>query len=179
MSLREVIEGYASRHPDDVLEINEAVSTEYEITAVANEVENTAPLLVFNNVLGYPGFRIVSNVFSSKKRIAAYFGLKDESEFYSFWQRVMKVENEPEIRERADSEVETMTGKGVDLNALPVPKHYPQDGGKYITSGLVVSRKPDDPRVINLSFARSQVISRNEVALSLHSRGHLWSCQYP
>ncbi|MGC9208276.1 MAG: UbiD family decarboxylase domain-containing protein [Nitrososphaeria archaeon] len=175
MSLREVVEQYASRHPDDVLEINEAVSTEYEITAIANEVENRAPLLIFSNVLGYPGFRVVSNVFSSKKRIAAYFGLKDEGEFYSFWRRIMKVEKEPEIRERASSEVETMKGKNVDLNVLPVPKHYPQDGGRYITSGLIVSRKPDDPRVINLSFARIQVISRNEVALSLHSRGHLWS----
>ena len=33
-----------------------------------------------------------------------------------------------------------ITGDAVDLSALPVPKYSPDDGGPYITSGIVVSK---------------------------------------
>jgi len=35
-------------------------------------------------------------------------------------------------------------------------KHFEQDAGRYITSGVVVARDPDT-RAVNLSFARMQL----------------------
>ena len=55
-------------------------------------------------------------------------------------------------------------------------RHFEQDNGRYITSGVVVARDPDDGR-INLSFARMQLQGPRQFGISVHSRGHLWDYQ--
>ena len=67
-----------------------------------------------------------------------------------------------------------LTGADVDLARLPIPRHFAEDGGAYITNGIVVAKNPDTG-VRNASFHRMQLKGPSLLGTSLHSRRHLWS----
>ena len=52
-------------------------------------------------------------------------------------------------------------------------KHFEQDAGRYITSGVIIAKHPKE-KWVNLSFHRLQYKSPRKFGISLHSRGHLW-----
>lgn len=61
----------------------------------------------------------------------------------------------------------------IDLGAdLPVLRHSPDDGGRFVTAGVVIVR---DPRtgVHNASYHRLQLIDRNRTAIKLDYGRHL------
>jgi len=64
----------------------------------------------------------------------------------------------------------------VDLGLLPIFRHFSEDGGPYITNGIVVAKDPDTG-VRNASFHRMQLRGPNRLGTSLHSRRHLWDYQ--
>ena len=64
-------------------------------------------------------------------------------------------------------------GDDVELGTLPMIKHFASDQAAYITSGIIVA-EDSDRTTGNLSYHRAMVHSANELATSLHSRGHLW-----
>jgi len=175
MSLQQFIEDYKRAKPDDVLEINDEVSVEYEPTCYANELRANNSLLMFNKINGYEGARLANNVFGKKERIAFSLG-STEDNLYDKWNEIINSKGSVPIS-ASDGQVKEIIyrGSSVDLFRLPVPKHYLEDGGRYISGGLIVARNPVDNNILNLSFARIQLLERDKVALSMHSRGHLWN----
>jgi 4-hydroxy-3-polyprenylbenzoate decarboxylase len=67
------------------------------------------------------------------------------------------------VREAA-FEHETWRGGGIDLARLPVQHCWPDDAGKLITFGLVVTRGTSKPRQ-NVAIYRQQVIGPNRVIM--------------
>ena len=62
-------------------------------------------------------------------------------------------------------------GKNVDLSMLPIQTCWPDDVGKLITFGLVVTKGPYKKR-LNVGVYRQQVIGRNRLIMRwLHHRG--------
>ena len=56
-----------------------------------------------------------------------------------------------------------LEGDQIDLNALPVPNHWPRDGGRYIgTSDAIITEDPETGR-INLGTYRQMVHEKNVV----------------
>jgi UbiD family decarboxylase len=64
-------------------------------------------------------------------------------------------------------------GDQVDAGTLPISRHFEQDAGRYIGSGILVCKDPDTG-VRNLSYQRLQLKGPNRFGASLHSRGHIW-----
>ena len=61
----------------------------------------------------------------------------------------------------------------IDLGAdLPVLRHSPDDGGRFVTAGVVIVRDPDTG-VHNASYHRLQLIDRNLTAIKLDYGRHL------
>ena len=79
----------------------------------------------------------------------------------------------PEIAASAPVQEVVETGADVDVTSLPVFRHFEEDAGRYITSGIVVAKDPENGRY-NLSFHRMQLKGRNRIGISLHSRGDLY-----
>jgi UbiD family decarboxylase len=50
-----------------------------------------------------------------------------------------------------------------DLDQLPILRHFDNDGGRYITSGVMIAKHPDHGQ--NLDFHRCMQISRTELAM--------------
>ncbi len=172
MSIRSAINAVRKNLPNEIMEVESKVSINYEMTAYAEVLSAVSPMLLFNNIAGFPGFKVVSNMFSSRSKIAAYLGVS-ESELNERWSSI--INRDSNISVKADGQVreQVFTGEKVDIFTLPAPLHYLQDGGRYITSGITVAKDTDGR--INLSFARIQLVDKNIIALSMHSRGHLWS----
>ena len=61
----------------------------------------------------------------------------------------------------------------IDLAELPTIKHFATDRGPYITNAIIVA-EDREAGIGNVSYHRSMLHSRSEIATSLHSRGHLW-----
>jgi 4-hydroxy-3-polyprenylbenzoate decarboxylase len=60
-----------------------------------------------------------------------------------------------------------MMGDNVDLTQLPIPKHWPLDGGRYAgTADAVITRDPDTG-YINVGTYRMMLQGKNEVGLYL------------
>jgi 2,5-furandicarboxylate decarboxylase 1 len=60
----------------------------------------------------------------------------------------------------------------IDLYTLPVPHHATGDGGRYLTSSVVIAKDPDTG-VRNLSVHRMMVTGKNRFTLLLEELGHV------
>jgi 2,5-furandicarboxylate decarboxylase 1 len=171
--LRAFLEGYRRDHSEDVLVVRERVRAAQDVTALVEELERQGrqPLLECTDVEGL-GVPVVTNVFASRTRIARMLGT-DRASLHAAFQR--GAQRPRPLRELPDGPVlEVMEeGDALDLRRLPLLTHFADDRGPYLTSGVFVAADPDTG-VGNLSYHRSIVTSRGEMATSLHSRGDLW-----
>jgi UbiD family decarboxylase len=61
----------------------------------------------------------------------------------------------------------TVTGKNIDLSQLPIPRHWPLDGGRYAgTADAVITRDPDSG-YLNIGTYRMMVQGKSQVGLYL------------
>lgn len=65
------------------------------------------------------------------------------------------------------------SGDQVDIMDLPVFRHYQGDAGRYISSGIVLAKDPENGRY-NMSFHRMELKGRDRIGMSLHSHGDLY-----
>lgn len=181
--LREFIENYRAKYPEDFLEVEEEISVEFDTTTYSVLRNTQNRMIHFKHLQNYGNYTLLTNMLGSERRVLFATGAKDLSEFNRLFSGVLNSDSrEPvtEIKTKAPYMKNVFTGKSVDLTTLPIPSHYPLDGSRtgksrYITSGLVAVREFDDPETTNLSFTRIQPISSNSYAFDAGSHGHLWN----
>ncbi|MBA7472831.1 UbiD family decarboxylase [archaeon] len=179
-SLRTYLEKLRETVPDQLVSVKEQVDWRYEVTSRVAEMERERknPALLFENVKDY-SMPLLVNLFGHVDRIA--LGLKDAPyvdgsrlEFYDAWNGLFDQEVPP-IRVGTGPMKDFILRNGdVDLASLPIPLFYREDGGRYVTAGLMAARNPDDPEEVNLSYVRMHLKGRDSFGVSFHSRGHMW-----
>ncbi|OGP61954.1 MAG: hypothetical protein A2170_13225, partial [Deltaproteobacteria bacterium RBG_13_53_10] len=119
------------------------------ITEVAAGSES-CPMLLFDSIRGYPrGYRIVSNLLHTPKRMALAVGLPLELKgvpFVKAWKEKMRRVGALPPIEVKDAPIgeNVISGKDVDILKFPVPKWHELDPGMYFGTGaLTISRDPD------------------------------------
>lgn len=171
--LRHFLDTYTAEYPDDVLRIDDPVSSDQDVTAIvwALAEQNRSELLQFTNIGGRPS-PLVTNLFASRRRIERILGsepggLLEQYEALAAKPRPCRVlEDGPVLEHVAE-------GSEVDLASLPLITHFATDMGPYITSGVMVAEDPET-RCGNLSYHRAAISGPRTLATSLHSRGDLW-----
>lgn len=179
-SLRSYIERLDEVLPNQLVRVKDEVDWRYEVTACVNEMERIEgnPALLFENVKGY-SMPLLVNLFGNVDRMNLAIGgaphiHKSRLEFYDEWNRSIGKEVPPVYASSGPVKEVRRGGGDVDLTCLPIPKFYAQDGGRYLTAGLLVARNPDLPDEVNLTYARMVLKGRSDLGVSLHSRGHTW-----
>ena len=153
--------------PEDEIVRLTAKKEDYLLTAVVEELERRRRFPVVELRGPESGRRTVANLFADRARLGRAIS------------NVLEVEEKaralagPEWVENAPVYARCDTGDKVNEEELPLSRHYREDAGRYITSGIVVARDPDTGRY-NLSFHRMQLKDRDTFGISLHSRGDLW-----
>jgi 2,5-furandicarboxylate decarboxylase 1 len=170
--LRAFLASYRAAHPDDVLVIDDEVSANQEVSAVVTKLAEAGrhPLLQFSRVAGL-GMPVVTNLFGSRERIGRMLGV-EARDIHAAYQARSRAACAP--RELATGPIfDLVEREKIDLASLPLLRHFETDRAPYITNGVIVAEHPET-RAGNLSYHRAMIHSPNQLATSLHSRGHLW-----
>lgn len=144
-----------------VKEINKEVSTKFEIAKIIKKYENKT--LIFNNI-AESDIPVVSGVCNSREKICTALNCKNLLK-----KTLDGMDNPKPIKKIEKLDKKEYTTKKVDLNLLPILRHYKKDGGRYITSGIVIAKDPNTG-IRNASIHRMMVIDKNKVAIRIVPR---------
>ena len=158
--------------------ISAPVDCELEITEIADRIaQSGGPALLFENVTGYET-PVLINMFSSDQRMAWALGVEHVDELVTrmhgllqlmqgppeglmnklrtLGQLVQMGSFQPKTVRNAPCQAVVLQGDDVDLCKFPILKCWPEDGGRYITLPLVITKDPETG-VQNYGIYRMQV----------------------
>jgi len=169
--LSSYLEELENTYPEQIERIPDEVDLQYELNAIAFEyTKRKNACLVFEKIKDY-SLPLVTNVFGTKERIALALGLPVDMIYDGISTSMARKVNPTVVDDGPVKEVKSQ-GSCVDLEKLlPLPRCFEQDGGRYITAGLVVAKNLQKS-VTNLTFARMQLKGKNKFGISFHSRGN-------
>jgi UbiD family decarboxylase len=144
-----------------LLKVKKEVSTNLEIANIANAA-GVKPVL-FERVKESE-FRAVANVFPTRDSVCGYLGCSKEE----LIPKLIDAINNPSKPELETENWKLETVNHVDLSEIPIPFYLPNDGGPYITAGIVVAKDPELGQ--NLSFHRMMVIDKDKLVLRILHR---------
>jgi 4-hydroxy-3-polyprenylbenzoate decarboxylase len=173
--------------------ISEEVSPELEITEITDRVSKMGvrsgarggenkfapggPALLFENVKGHPGHKVLINQFGSQRRMALALGVEKIEEIADRISGLMhlkapeglfdKLKMLPQLGALTSAFPKTVSARearckevilrdGFDLNAFPILKCWPYDGGRFVTLPCVHTRDPRSGKR-NIGMYRMQV----------------------
>ena len=155
--------------------IREEVDLKFEIGAItARSLERGGPALLFENVKGYEGKPLVSNLISTTEQLGVAFGIEANEEAIhervveGMNHRIMSVEVK---RDEAPCKEVVVTGDDVNIFMIPTPWWHEHDGGQYLatTSGCV-TRDPITG-ILNMGSYRAMIKDKNTLTMSGGVRG--------
>jgi 2,5-furandicarboxylate decarboxylase 1 len=162
MSLREYLHKLDQR--DLMRRVHAPISKTYQVAAMLKQLEPT-PLL-FDNVIE-SRFQVIGNLFCGKAAFADYFDLQLE-EIIPFLTRA--IENRHPCRVVDSAPCQEVILEEPNLDLLPILRHCEQDGGNYISSGVVIARHPVYGQ--NADFHRLMQFSPTEMAMRIVRSRH-------
>ena len=158
--------------PAELLRVDTLDNLDHAKTALVLELDarKRYPVVRFDPPGG--GVPVVANLFADRDRIARMAGTT-RSQFNSTWAHALEHQVPAVLVDAAPCQEAVQIGAEVDVQTLPITRHFEGDAGRYISSGILVCKDPDTG-VRNLSFQRLQLKGPDRFGASLHSRGHIW-----
>ncbi len=143
--------------------VEKEVSTEHEIAKIL--LENQDKTVFFERCSG-TDLKVVGNLCPSRERLCEALGTIKE-DYIGHVLRALENPIDPVlVEDEGCYEVEED-----DLSALPILRHFKGDAGRFITSGIVISKDPEHGQ--NVSVHRLQVLDDKRLAIRLVER-HLY-----
>ncbi len=158
------LRGFLEQHDASVTHVRREVELE-DVGALTGQCEQT---IVFENIKGYRGWKLVDLLFVNRAAQARVLGCEPREVV----PRLAKVLERGPVKHRVvnDGPVKEIVLKGgdVDLSQIPVVTHTDRDAGPYITS-FNVARDPETG-VYNSMNPRALVVGRNRTLVSFVTR---------
>jgi 4-hydroxy-3-polyprenylbenzoate decarboxylase len=164
--------------------IKAEVDSELEITEIADRVVKAdGPALLFENVRGSE-FPLLINAFGSYERLNIAFEIdniddigtqiSDFMDMANYLGIVKKIKSVPKLARLATIFPRKVL-KGAcqevveepDLSKLPILKCWPEDGGRFITLPLVITKDPESG-IQNMGMYRLHVYDKNTTGMHWH-----------
>lgn len=160
------------------------VDPELEITEIADRmIKQSGPALLFESVKGAQ-FPLVINLFGSFKRAAWALGVEDLHDLpdklnrfipsappSTFFEKIGLLFRLKEISDFQPTKVNSAPVQEVieepDFSSLPILKCWPEDGGRYITLPLVITKDPQT-MIQNVGMYRMQVFNAKTAGMHWH-----------
>ncbi|MDO8637328.1 MAG: UbiD family decarboxylase, partial [Dehalococcoidia bacterium] len=139
--------------------------------------ERNLPALLFDNIQGYPaGYRVVTNLVATPKRLAMAFGLpagiSNVEMVRQLKEKFKSLKSIPPVIVKSGPLLENIQRDDeVNLLKFPVPFYHENDGGRYMgTADMVIMRDPAG-NWVNMGTYRIQLHDKNTLGLYI-SPGH-------
>ncbi|MGE0088877.1 MAG: menaquinone biosynthesis decarboxylase [Bacteroidales bacterium] len=174
---------------NELIRVKDYVNPELEITEIIDRFsksENGGKALLFeNNGTDYP---ILINAFGSEKRMCIALGVNNLEEIGEGISNLFNDLTEPKksiidklrllptLSNVASWMPKTIRGKGLcqeiihknpDINKLPVLKCWPEDGGRFITLPMVITKDPETG-IRNVGMYRMQIFDKELTGMHWH-----------
>ncbi len=162
MSLRAYLQDLDTQQK--LLHIHEPISKTFEIAGVLKQIEPRSALFEHVRESAFP---VIGNLFCSKAAFADYFGLQ-VAELIPFLTAGIQNRRPPEIVSSAPCQ--EVVELNPDLDKLPILFHCKQDGGNYISSGVVLAKHQVYGQ--NADFHRCMQFSKTEMAVRVVKNRH-------
>lgn len=168
----------------ELLAVKVAVDPVLEITEIADRmIKNSGPALFFEEIKG-ARFPLVINLFGSFKRAAWALGVEDFAHLtekltrlipqappLTFFEKMGVLFRLKELSDFQPKKVESAPVQEVigeaDFRTLPALKCWPEDGGRYITLPLVITKHPQT-MVQNMGMYRMQIFDEKTAGMHWH-----------
>ena len=151
----------------DHLSHSESVAKEVSLVHEIWELSSSKshPNLLFENVKEVPGQRISVNMLT-RDRLCEAIGIEPEIYIDTLaW--AMKNPATPEIVSPQDAPVFDNMQDVVDLTSLPIPYHWPQDRGRYMSASVIIAEVNGQR---NMSFHRQYLRDKSHLVVRLVPR---------
>ncbi len=163
----------------ELIRVNDPVDRDEEMSAIAYLVakRQPSPAILFERPRGFDkspiGAKLLWNILGpSVKRVALTLEEPADTPIVELIRRV-KEKLKRRLRpievsaEHAPVYENTIIGKDIDLNRLPIPRHWPLDGGRYAGTGDAVITRDPDSGYLNIGTYRMMVQGKSQVGLYL------------
>jgi len=162
MSLRDYIQRLDEQ--GDLVKVTAPISKSYEIAGVLKELE---PKPVLFEKVKESKLRVMGNIFSAKAAFADYLGIEVSQIIPTLTQAI---DNRSPYEVVESAPCQEVVRLDPDLDDLPILMHFENDGGNYITSGVVIAKHPQYGQ--NADFHRCMQFSRTEMAVRVVRSRH-------
>ena len=150
--------------------VSRTVDPELEIAGIMKR-HDAGPALLFEQVKDHD-MPVIGNVFATPRSSEAAMGL-ELAQLRAALSRGIHTDIEPETARAAPVQQRVWLAGEFDLGErLPVLRHTPQDGGRFVTAGVLIVRDPLTG-VRNASFHRLQLAGPDRVAIKIDDGRHL------
>lgn len=131
----------ALRAQGELIEVDRPVAPELEVgKALRKSAAVGGPAVVFKK--NGTDFPLVGGVYNSRSKALIAFGCTEDNVSQHILDGLAK-RIPPVLSDKAPVHENIIAEGDIDLSALPIPKYSPDDGGPYITCGIVVSHDPE------------------------------------
>ncbi|MBU0704173.1 MAG: UbiD family decarboxylase [Chloroflexi bacterium] len=144
----------------NLIEIKQAVDPHLEMARVMHALDDR-PVL-FRVLAGFPGWQVVAGVCARQEHFAAALGCTVPDLVHRMAAALANPTPPPVLDSGPCQEI---AQERVDLTRLPILRYHPDDGGRYVTSGVAVIKDPDLGR--NISFHRLMLLDERRFAARL------------
>lgn len=146
--------------------IHAELNPRFEVSA-AMKLINDNKAVQFENITGYPGKKAVCNILGTRKRIAQFMGVPEETLTQSFIDRKSR-HIDPKVVEGGPVK-EVVIRENIDLIALlPALTSHEKDAGPYLTSAITIAQDPVTGAQ-NMGMHRIQIKVGNRVGINLQN----------
>ena len=169
MDLRTFLKDLETR--GQLARVSMPVDLKHELANVAVNMERRGmPAPLFTNVRG-AAIPVVAGVLGSHQRIALALGCAP-NEVADRIGAALDQAVPPVVVQDAPCQEVVLRGEEANLEALPIPTHAAEDGGAFITGGVVFSRHLPTGRQ-NLSYQRFHVKGPGKTGIQINQWRHL------
>lgn len=136
---REFLDSLRAR--GELIDVNRPVDLDLEVAkAMRKSAAVGGPAIVFTS--NGTDFPLVGGVYNSRAKALIAYGCTEDTVMAHILDGLANP-IPPILVDDAPVHENVILGNDIDLTKLPVPKYSPDDGGPYITPGIVVSRDPE------------------------------------
>ncbi len=154
-----------------LIRVKSEVNPVCELAGIAKKFEGGKAIL-FENVRGHP-YPVLIGLYWNRDMMAKFFGTNSAKLPFVLADGIKAWHQSPMdpvvLKQGPANEVIELKP---DLTQLPIPHHAEGDGGRYLTSSVVIAKDPDTG-VRNLSIHRMMLTGENRMTLLLEELGHL------
>lgn len=146
-----------------VMRIKDEVSVKYEVARIIRE--HPKDTIIFENVKEYD-IRIISGICNTREKIAQAISVNVPE----IRGRIIEAMENPLPLEKIQNATDNFhVSKKANLSELPIPTYYKNDGGPYITAGVIIAKDPETG-VRNASIHRMLVNDHNRLGVRIVPR---------